>query len=87
LNAVEIEDAISQLAEQEFDAEAFPFAFLDAFYREYPHPDFVPQAVAQADESPNKAAPGFVSAHLHLLLNLLLHNVPYMIQFRAWVKK
>jgi len=31
LNAVEIEEAISQLAEQEFDSEEFPFAFLEAF--------------------------------------------------------
>jgi len=31
LNAVEIEEAISQLAEQEFDYEEFPFLFLEAF--------------------------------------------------------
>ena len=31
LNAVEIEEAISRLAEQPFDAEEFPFAFLEAF--------------------------------------------------------
>lgn len=31
MNAVEIEEAISQLAEQPFDAAAFPFAFLEAF--------------------------------------------------------
>jgi hypothetical protein len=31
MNAVEIEEAISQLAEQPFDAEEFPFAFLQAF--------------------------------------------------------
>jgi len=31
LNAVEIEEAISQLAEQEFDAASFPYAFLEAF--------------------------------------------------------
>ena len=31
MNAVEIEEAISELAEQPFDAEAFPFAFLEAF--------------------------------------------------------
>lgn len=31
MNAVEIEEAISALAEQEFDAEEFPFAFLEAF--------------------------------------------------------
>jgi len=31
LNAVEIEEAISKLAEQPFDAEEFPFAFLEAF--------------------------------------------------------
>jgi len=31
LNAVEIEEAISQLAEQPFDAEHFPYAFLEAF--------------------------------------------------------
>lgn len=31
MNAVEIEQAISQLAEQEFDAANFPFAFLEAF--------------------------------------------------------
>jgi len=31
LNAVEIEEAITHLAEQPFDAEAFPFAFLEAF--------------------------------------------------------
>ena len=31
MNAVEIEEAISKLAEQPFDAEAFPYAFLEAF--------------------------------------------------------
>ncbi len=31
MNAVEIEEAISQLAEQPFDAAEFPFAFLQAF--------------------------------------------------------
>ncbi|KCZ53725.1 hypothetical protein HY29_16075 [Hyphomonas beringensis] len=31
MNAVEIEEAISELAEQEFDAQAFPYAFLEAF--------------------------------------------------------
>ena len=31
MNAVEIEEAITQLAEQPFDAEMFPFAFLEAF--------------------------------------------------------
>ncbi len=31
MNAVEIEEAISALAEQQFDAEEFPFAFLLAF--------------------------------------------------------
>jgi hypothetical protein len=31
LNAVEIEEAISQLADQPFDSESFPFAFLEAF--------------------------------------------------------
>jgi hypothetical protein len=31
LNAVEIEEAISQLAEQPFDPENFPYAFLEAF--------------------------------------------------------
>jgi hypothetical protein len=31
LNAVEIEEAISQLAEQPFDAPTFPYAFLEAF--------------------------------------------------------
>jgi hypothetical protein len=31
LNAVEIEEAISQLAEQPFDAENFPYVFLEAF--------------------------------------------------------
>ncbi len=31
MNAVEIEEAISELAEQPFDAEEFPFAFLQAF--------------------------------------------------------
>ncbi len=31
MNAVEIEEAITHLAEQEFDAQAFPFAFLEAF--------------------------------------------------------
>ena len=31
MNAVEIEEAISSLAEQPFDAEEFPFAFLKAF--------------------------------------------------------
>ncbi|MAU66699.1 DNA methyltransferase [Hyphomonas sp.] len=31
MNAVEIEEAISLLAEQPFDAEAFPYSFLEAF--------------------------------------------------------
>src|SRR5262245_35849042 len=31
MNAVEIEEAISKLAEAPFDAENFPFAFLEAF--------------------------------------------------------
>ncbi len=31
MNAVEIEEAISDLAEQEFDAVSFPYAFLEAF--------------------------------------------------------
>jgi hypothetical protein len=31
MNAVEIEEAVSALAEQPFDAEAFPYAFLEAF--------------------------------------------------------
>ncbi len=31
MNAVEIEEAISQLAEQAFDAASFPYAFLEAF--------------------------------------------------------
>src|SRR5690606_918160 len=31
MNAVEIEEAISALAEQPFDAAEFPFAFLQAF--------------------------------------------------------
>ena len=31
MNAVEIEEAISKLAEQPFDAETFPYAFLEAF--------------------------------------------------------
>ncbi len=31
MNAVEIEQAISDLAEQPFDAENFPYAFLEAF--------------------------------------------------------
>ncbi len=31
MNAVEIEEAVSRLAEQPFDAEEFPFAFLEAF--------------------------------------------------------
>jgi hypothetical protein len=31
LNAVEIEEAISELAEQAFDAASFPYAFLEAF--------------------------------------------------------
>lgn len=31
MNAVEIEEAVSALAEQPFDAESFPFAFLEAF--------------------------------------------------------
>src|ERR1700681_3136977 len=31
MNAVEIEEAISVLAEQPFDAQEFPFAFLAAF--------------------------------------------------------
>ena len=31
MNAVEIEEAVSELAEAPFDSEAFPFAFLEAF--------------------------------------------------------
>ena len=31
MNAVEIEQAVSALAEQAFDAAEFPFAFLQAF--------------------------------------------------------
>jgi hypothetical protein len=31
LNAVEIEEAISQLADQPFDPGNFPYAFLEAF--------------------------------------------------------
>lgn len=31
MNAVEIEEAVSQLAEQPFDADNFPYAFLEAF--------------------------------------------------------
>jgi hypothetical protein len=31
MNAVEIEEAISALAEQPFNADEFPFSFLDAF--------------------------------------------------------
>lgn len=31
MNAVEIEEAISALAEETFDPQAFPFAFLQAF--------------------------------------------------------
>jgi hypothetical protein len=31
MNAVEIEQAVSELAEQPFDAEEFPYAFLTAF--------------------------------------------------------
>ena len=31
MNAVEIEEAITKLAEQPFDADAFPYAFLESF--------------------------------------------------------
>ncbi|TAE79019.1 MAG: DNA methylase, partial [Verrucomicrobia bacterium] len=31
MNAVEIEEAVSRLAEQPFDAAEFPYAFLEAF--------------------------------------------------------
>lgn len=31
MNAVEIEEAVSRLAEEPFDPEDFPFAFLEAF--------------------------------------------------------
>jgi len=31
LNAVEIEEAVSNLAEQPFDVQEFPYAFLEAF--------------------------------------------------------
>lgn len=31
MNPVEIEEAISQLAEQPFDADEFPYVFLEAF--------------------------------------------------------
>ena len=31
MNAVEIEEAVSALAERPFDASEFPFAFLEAF--------------------------------------------------------
>ena len=33
MNAVEIEEAVSELAAQPFDGEEFPFAFLRAFGR------------------------------------------------------
>ena len=36
MNAVEIEEAISKLADQPFDAEEFPFAFLEAFSKGRP---------------------------------------------------
>ena len=36
MNAVEIEEAISELAMQPFDAEEFPFAFLRAFANKEP---------------------------------------------------
>jgi hypothetical protein len=38
MNAVEIEEAISTLAEQSFDAEEFPFSFLEAFGEQGNHP-------------------------------------------------
>src|SRR5688572_19441598 len=31
MNAVEIEEAVSKLVEEPFDAESFPYAFLEAF--------------------------------------------------------
>jgi len=31
MNAVEIEEAVSKLAEAPFEPEAFPYAFLEAF--------------------------------------------------------
>jgi hypothetical protein len=31
MNAVEIEESVSKLAEEPFDAESFPYAFLEAF--------------------------------------------------------
>ena len=31
MNAIEIEEAVSRLAEEPFDAESFPYAFLEAF--------------------------------------------------------
>ena len=31
MNAVEIEEAVSKLVEESFDAAEFPFAFLEAF--------------------------------------------------------
>lgn len=31
MNAVEIEEAVSQLAEQPYEADAFPYLFLEAF--------------------------------------------------------
>lgn len=36
MNAVEIEEAVSALAERPFDAEEFPFAFLQAFGNKEP---------------------------------------------------
>jgi hypothetical protein len=36
LNAVEIEEAITLLADQPFDPDAFPFAFLEAFGNKAP---------------------------------------------------
>jgi len=51
MNAVEIEEAVSKLAEAPFDSEAFPFAFIEAFGNK-PRPSNGSKAKAVAQINP-----------------------------------
>jgi len=50
MNAVEIEKAVSRLAEASFDSEEFPFAFLEAFGKS-PPPSSGSKAVARTSQT------------------------------------
>jgi len=53
MNAVEIEEAVSKLAEAAFDAAEFPFAFLEAFGNK-------PATIRQLLSFPPKTGPLFL---------------------------